>query len=84
MPGTFNLGALPVLLGKNDPVILDIGCNDGAEIAVFLELFEGAKVYAFEPDLRAQESFRQKITDERVDLFATAVSDFDGHYRILC
>lgn len=77
-PGELDLNALPSLLGKDDPVILDIGCNDGSHTLAFLGLFPRARVYAFEPDPRALESFRGKVSSERVKLFDLAISDADG------
>ena len=77
-PGTFNLNALPGLLGKPDPVILDIGCNDGSHTVAFLKLFPLSKVYAFEPDPRALEAFRSRIKGDRVQLFDVAISGSDG------
>jgi FkbM family methyltransferase len=77
-PGEFDLATLPGLLGKDDPVILDIGCNDGSHTLEFLGLFQRARVYAFEPDPRALEGFRHKVNDERAKLFDLAISDSDG------
>lgn len=76
--GRFNLNQLPALLGKDDPVILDIGCNDGSDTLQFLKLFKNPKVYAFEPDPRARERFIHNVQDNRVKLFALAVSGADG------
>jgi FkbM family methyltransferase len=78
MPGEFDLNELPRLLGKDDPVILDIGCNDGSHTLEFLRLFASARVYAFEPDPRALASFRSKVNDARAGLFDLAISDEDG------
>lgn len=77
-PGEFDLNSLPELLGKDNPVILDIGCNDGSHTQRFLSLFKEAKVYSFEPDPRAQERFRKQVTDERAKLFEVAISAMDG------
>src|ERR1041385_4800490 len=76
--GEFDLKTLPGLLGKDDPVILDIGANDGSHTLAFLELFKHAKIYAFEPDPRALESFRHNVIDPRAELFAMAIADADG------
>lgn len=38
------------LLNKPDPVILDVGCNDGSDSESFLRLCPEAKLYCFEPD----------------------------------
>ena len=78
VPGEFDLGTLPKLLGKDDPVILDIGCNDGSHTLEFLRRFKNSKVYAFEPDPRALENFRGRVNADRVKLFDLAISDADG------
>jgi FkbM family methyltransferase len=69
---------LPALLNKQNPVILDIGCNDGRHTLMFLALFPAAKVYAFEPDPRARQRFRSLVTDSRAKLFDLAISSLDG------
>ncbi len=46
------------LLQKPDPVILDIGCNDGTDAQCFLRLCPEAKLYCFEPDARAAARFK--------------------------
>lgn len=77
-PGELDLTSLPELLGKDDPVILDIGCNDGSHTRKFLSLFQKARVYSFEPDPRAQERFKNKVIDERARLFDFALAAIDG------
>jgi FkbM family methyltransferase len=77
-PGEFDLGSLPALLGRDDPVILDIGANDGSHTLEFLRLFERSRVYAFEPDPRALESFRARVNSPRAKLYDLAISDADG------
>ena len=77
-PGHFNLSALPGLLGKVDPVIFAIGCNDGSHTVHFLRLFPLSRVFAFEPDPRAIENFKASINGDRVRLFEIAISDRDG------
>jgi 2-O-methyltransferase len=76
--GEFDLNGLPRLLGRDDPVILDVGCNDGSHTLEFLRLFGNARVYAFEPDPRALASFRGRVKDARAKLFDLAISDEDG------
>jgi len=77
--GTFDLNELVALLGKDDPLILEIGANDGGHTAFFLELFPRAKIYAFEPDPRASEKFQQRLgRDPRVVLEKIAISAVDG------
>ena len=77
-PGEFDLSSLPSLLGKDDPVILDVGANDGGHTLVFLEMFPRGRVYAFEPDPRAAATFRRKVTTPRATLYELAASDVDG------
>ena len=77
--GTFDLNELVTLLGKDDPVILEIGANDGSHTALFLELFPKARIYAFEPDPRASEKFQRRLgNDPRVVLEKIAISAMDG------
>jgi len=66
------------LIGRPDPVILDIGCNDGAEIDRFLKLFPKCQVHAFEPDPRPRARFKKHIRDKRVKLWPLAISAEDG------
>jgi FkbM family methyltransferase len=77
-PGEFDLETLPALLGKPDPIILEIGCNDGGQTRDFLRLFSDATVYAFEPDPRARARFTAAVQDPRVRLFHLAISDSNG------
>ena len=68
------------LIGKSNPTILDIGCNDGAHTQLFFELFEFAHVSSFEPDWRAQDRFRNTtaLTCPRARLFPVALGATDG------
>ena len=71
-------GFLVKLLGKPNPVILDIGCNDGGDSLWLLELFKDARVFSFEPDPRARKRYVDKINDPRAKLFAVAISSENG------
>ncbi|WP_082905714.1 MULTISPECIES: FkbM family methyltransferase [Bradyrhizobium] len=68
------------LLQKPDPVILDIGCNDGTDSRCFLELCPEAKLHCFEPDPRAAARFKTKMEPhlDKVALFEVAISDRNG------
>jgi FkbM family methyltransferase len=77
-PGALSMQELRELIGKTDPVILDIGCNDGTHTLGFLANFEHARVYAFEPDARARKRFEANVRDPRAHIFATAVGAIDG------
>ena len=66
-------------VGKSDPTILEIGCNDGSHTLWFLEIFENPKVYCFEPDPRAIARFNAKVGQRsNVKLFEIALSDHNG------
>lgn len=50
-----------LLDGKEDPVVLEIGCNDGEDTEEFLREFKDIRLYCFECDPRALEQFRSRI-----------------------
>lgn len=77
--GEFNLCSLPHLLGRDDPVIVEIGTNDGEHTKQFLSLFPVPRVYAFEPDPRARRRFEVNLRNRRVNLSPCAVGATDGH-----
>jgi FkbM family methyltransferase len=65
--------------GRSDPVILEIGANDGGHTQWFLEIFESPTIYCFEPDPRAAARWRRNIGSRpNVKLFELAMSDRDG------
>lgn len=66
------------LLGKDDPVILEIGCNDGSDTQEFLDTFPGIRLYCFEPDPRAALVWKKRINDPRATLIEAAVGKHDG------
>ena len=66
------------LVGKDNPTILEIGCNDGTDTLLFLEAMPKAKVYCFEPDPRAIARFKHTVNDSRVILYEMAVSNSNG------
>lgn len=78
-PGALEKEGLRSLIGKANPVILDIGCNDGWQTGWFLELFDQALVYCFEPDQRALARFRERITDPRAVVLNMAIGANDDH-----
>jgi FkbM family methyltransferase len=78
VPGELADGDFLKLIGRPDPVILDIGCNDGAEIDRFLKMFPKCQVHAFEPDPRPRARFKKHIRDKRVKLWPLAISAQDG------
>lgn len=70
--------SLVKLVGRPDPVILDVGCNDGEHTLRFLRLFPKARVHAFEPDPRPRERFERTVRNARAKLWPLAISAQDG------
>nr|WP_192180199.1 FkbM family methyltransferase [Mesorhizobium amorphae] len=68
------------LLQKPNPVILDIGCNDGTDTRRFLRLCPKAQLYCFEPDPRAAARFKKymRLYLDKVRLFEIAISNRNG------
>lgn len=59
-------------------VIFEVGCNDGTDTAMFLDLFPNATVYCWEPDSRPRARFIRRFdpaNNPRVRLHCTALSD---------
>ncbi len=77
---------LKELIGKDDPVILDIGCNDGSQSLWLSKMFSNAQVYSFEPDPRARRRFLENVGEKGVNirLFDIAISDRDGEIDFYC
>ena len=69
------------ILGIKNPVILDIGANDGGTSEQFARLFPESRIFAFEPDQRPIARFKQRLTylpAGQVTLFECVVSDVNG------
>jgi 2-O-methyltransferase len=66
-------------VGKENPTILEIGCNDGSDSLWFLECFKCPKIFCFEPDPRAIARFKRKVGQRSsVHLIEMALSDREG------
>jgi FkbM family methyltransferase len=70
---------LKALIGKDDPVIIELGANVGQTTEEFLREMANAKIYCFEPDPRAILKFKSRISSPRVKLFECAVGNENGH-----
>jgi FkbM family methyltransferase len=66
------------LVGRDDPLILEIGCNDGGDSLGFLAEFPSCRLHCFECDPRPIQSFRSNVSDDRVQLHEVALSDHTG------
>lgn len=78
--GTLAVDDIRRLVGKEDPVILEIGANVGQTTAEFIKAIPKARIYCFEPDPRAAAKFRRAISPAHtnVKLFECAVGDANG------
>ena len=66
------------LIKKDNPTILEIGCNDGKDSLEFLNQFKDIKLFCFEPDPRSIKKFNMKINDSRCCLNEIALSNKKG------
>jgi 2-O-methyltransferase len=76
--------AIAALVGKQDPTILEIGSNDGADTLALLRVMPQAKIYCFEPEPRAVARFKKRLDLQQLDnvrLFEIAVSDQTGEAK---
>ena len=76
--GEINESTLRRLIEKDNPTILEIGCNDGTHTKWFLDIFPNAKIFCFEPDPRAYRRFIESVNADQIQLFNMAISDTDG------
>ena len=61
------------------PTMLEIGCHDGTDTVRFLQKMPGARIYCFDPELRATKRFKERLDgDARVTLYEVAIADIDG------
>jgi len=68
------------MVGKDNPIIIEIGANIGQSTIEFIKVMPKARIYCFEPDPRAAAKLRQKISSIQADvkIFECAVGDFNG------
>ena len=67
------------LVGKDNPLMLEIGCHEGTDTLKFLEEMPQATLHCFEPDDRASSRFEKEfLCHPQVMLYRRAVGDHDG------
>ncbi|MEI7912366.1 MAG: FkbM family methyltransferase [Verrucomicrobiota bacterium] len=67
------------LIRKPNPIILEIGCNDGGHTLWLNEIFESPTIYCFEPDPRAIVRFGERVGNRsNIHLNKIALSDRNG------
>jgi FkbM family methyltransferase len=74
----FKFWEISKLLGRPDPLVLEIGANNGKDSLEFLRAFPGCRLHAFEPDPRAIRNWRRRVDDPRATLWPIAVGAADG------
>jgi 2-O-methyltransferase len=67
-----------VVLGKDNPVILEIGAHFGEDSMRFAHVFPNATIHCFEPDPRCIEIFKKHVKDKKIFLHEIALSNIDG------
>lgn len=66
------------LVGTEDPIILEIGANNGTDTNDFLKTFSAGRFFCFEPDPRALAQWMESVKDPRAQIFNIAISDQIG------
>jgi FkbM family methyltransferase len=70
---------LPNILSSPDPVIFELGANDGRDTEEILKHCKGNyRYFAFEPDPRTAAAMKTKGLDKKVEIVEAAVSSFEG------
>lgn len=62
----FNFQAIKELIKKNEPVVFDLGANCGFFTLRTLDFFPKAKIYAFEPQKKVNEKFKETIKSNKL------------------
>ena len=66
-------------LGEGSPLILDVGCNRGQSIDLFLSINKNARIIAFEPNKRLYEALVSKYSDNKnIKIHNLGVSNQSG------
>jgi 2-O-methyltransferase len=77
-PGALSAAEIRQLVGKDDPVIVEVGANCGQTTVELLKAMPGATIFAFEPEPRAIAKFRAVIANPNVHLYECAVGAVSG------
>ena len=77
-PGALTASEIRHLVGKDDPVIIEVGANCGQTTVEPLRAMPGATIFAFEPDPRAIAKFRNTIANPNVHLYECAIGATNG------
>lgn len=69
---------IKLCVGKEDPVIIEVGANRGQTTVEMLRAMPRATIHAFEPDPRAIAIFRAAVTHPNVHLYECAIGAVNG------
>ena len=78
VPGALTAAEIRLLVGKDDPVIIEVGANCGQTTVELLKAMPAATIFAFEPEPRAIAKFRETIANPNVHLFECAIGAENG------
>lgn len=77
-PGTLTAAEIRQLVGKDNPVIIEVGANSGQTTLELLKAMPEARIFAFEPEPRAIAKFRNAIANPNVFLYECAIGAVNG------
>jgi FkbM family methyltransferase len=70
------------LLGRDDPVIFDVGASIGGETFEYRKHFPRARIHAFEPAMSSYQILQSRVSgDLNITAYNLAVSDAEGVVR---
>ena len=70
------------VLKCQEPVIFDVGANDGESIERFKKIFSKSKIYSFEPDDNAFQRLKKNYYNkENIEIFDFGISNRDGNQQ---
>ncbi len=78
MPRTLPAAEIRERVGKDDPIIIEVGANCGQTTVELLKAMPRATIFAFEPDPRAIAKFRGAIASPNVHLYECAIGAVNG------
>ena len=77
-PGALSAADIRQCVGRDDPIIVEVGANCGQTTVEMLKAMPRATIHAFEPDPRAIAKFRAAITHPSVHLYECAIGAVNG------
>ena len=70
------------ILKCEEPIVFDVGANDGQSIERFKKIFSRFKIYSFEPDEDAFQRLKKNYHNkENIEIYDFAISNRDGNQK---